>query len=99
MSTRAVAPATSCLPDNPICCYVAWDCLARTELRYGTPGSCNMISFLNSGYRQVARKWAHLSIGIVVAAAWLCASSCGGDSGGAGPPQPSAKEALYLSSG
>lgn len=59
-----------------------------------------MIFFLNSAYSQVARKWAHLSIGMVVAAAWLSASSCGGGSSSNGPPPPpSAKEALYLSSG
>ena len=59
---------------------------------------CNPLCFLNSGCRQVARKSARLSIGIVVTAAWLFASSCGGGSSGGGPTPPSAKEALYLSS-
>jgi len=61
-----------------------------------------LLSFLKSGYRQAARKSAPLSIGIVVTAAWLFLWSCGGgssSSSGGGSGQPSAKEALYLSSG
>jgi len=64
-------------------------------------------SFLDSGHRQVARKSVRLLLGIIVTGAWLVASSCasggssssGGGGGGGGTPTPSAKDALYLSSG